>query len=142
MYIDSIENGIVLDHITAGRGMRVYETLGLDALDCTVAILKNVPSGKMGKKDIIKIGAEVALANIDFDALGYVDPGITVNRIVGGKCVEKRRLSRPAVLHNVIRCKNPRCITSTEQELTQVFHLCGEGEGEYRCLYCDTPAEK
>lgn len=142
MYIDSIENGIVLDHITAGRGMRVYETLGLDALDCTVAILKNVPSVKMGKKDIIKIGAQVALANIDFDALGYVDPGITVNRIAGSKCVEKRRLSRPNVLRNVIRCKNPRCITSTEQELTHVFRLCGEGEGEYRCLYCDTPAEK
>ena len=142
MYIDSIENGIVLDHITAGRGMRVYETLGLDALDCTVAILKNVPSGKMGRKDIIKIGAQVALANIDFDALGYVDPGITVNRIAGGKCVEKRHLSRPTVLRNVIRCKNPRCITSTEQELAHIFKLCGEGEGEYRCLYCETPAEK
>ncbi|MCI6635383.1 MAG: aspartate carbamoyltransferase regulatory subunit [Eubacteriales bacterium] len=142
MYIDSIENGIVLDHITAGRGMRVYETLGLDALDCTVAILKNVPSGKMKKKDIIKIGTEVSLDSIDFDALGYVDPGITVNRIAGGKCVEKRHLSRPTVLRGVIHCKNPRCITSTEQELAHVFRLCGEGEGEYRCLYCDTPAEK
>lgn len=139
MYIDSLENGIVLDHITAGRGLRVYETLGLDSLDCSVAILRNVPSAKMGRKDIIKIGADCP---VDFDALGYVDPGITVNRIRDGKCVEKRHLSRPQMLTNVIRCKNPRCITQTEQELSHVFRLMGEGEGEYRCLYCDTPAER
>ena len=142
MNIDSIQNGVVLDHIQAGKSMDIYRYLHLDELDCSVAIIKNVRSHRMGKKDIIKIGTEVSLDSIDFDALGYVDPGITVNRIAGGKCVEKRHLSRPTVLRGVIHCKNPRCITSTEQELAHVFRLCGEGEGEYRCLYCDTPAEK
>lgn len=139
MYIDSIENGIVLDHIAAGLGMRVYETLALDDLSCPIAILKNVPSEKMGKKDVIKIAED---CTIDLDALGYVDPGITVNRIRNGVCVEKRSLSRPEILTNVIHCRNPRCITSTEQELAHVFRLCGEGDGEYRCMYCDSLAER
>ena len=120
MNIDSITNGFVIDHITAGRGMKLYDLLGLDNLDCSVAIIKNVASKKMGKKDIIKIDADIA---IDIDVIGYVDPGTTVNVIKNCELVEKRTIELPKMLTNVIKCKNPRCITSTEQEINHVFKL-------------------
>lgn len=114
MIIDSIQNGIVIDHISAGKAMELYRILGLDKLDCTVAILKNVTSGKLGRKDIIKIDREMEL---DWDLIGYVDPSITVNSIRDGQLVEKRTLKLPERIRGVLRCKNPRCITSVEQEL-------------------------
>ena len=137
MVIDAIKNGIVIDHIAAGKAMELYQILGLGELDCTVAILKNVVSGKLGKKDIIKIDQNL---DLDWDLIGYVDPNITVNIIMDGVRVEKRQLKLPETITNVIRCKNPRCITSVEQELPQVFKL-REGRG-YRCLYCETQAGK
>ena len=140
MKIDSIKDGIVLDHITAGRGMRIYQLLHLEELDCPVAILKNVPSKKMGKKDIIKISD--ADLHLDFAVIGYVDPEITVNVIREGSCVEKKHVELPEELENVIRCKNPRCITTTEQELPHVFRLADRHEGIYRCIYCDTKASR
>ncbi|MBE6576770.1 MAG: aspartate carbamoyltransferase regulatory subunit [Ruminococcaceae bacterium] len=138
MHIDSIKDGIVIDHITAGRGMELYSVLGLDKLDCSIAIIKNVHSNKMGKKDIIKIDADIVL---NMTALGYVDPGVTVDIIKDGKLVEKKRVSLPELLTNVIFCKNPRCITSTEQELPHVFKLTDEANRIYRCVYCETKAE-
>ena len=138
MNIDAIRNGIVIDHITAGRGMEIYRLLHLDSLDCSVAIIKNVTSAKMGKKDIIKIDADLPL---DMDILGYVDPGITVDIIRNGELVEKRRMDLPERLTNVIFCKNPRCITSTEQELPHVFRLSDREGRVYRCLYCETKAK-
>ncbi len=137
MNIDAIRNGIVIDHITAGRGMEIYRLLHLDSLDCSVAIIKNVTSAKMGKKDIIKIDADLPL---DMDILGYVDPGITVDIIRNGELAEKRRMDLPERLTNVIFCKNPRCITSTEQELPHVFRLSDREGRVYRCLYCETKA--
>lgn len=137
MNIDSITNGIVIDHITAGRGMRLYELLKLDSLDCTVAIIKNVTSKKMGRKDIIKIDADISL---NVDVIGYVDPDVTVNIIKNGELIEKRRIAKPAMLKNVIKCKNPRCITSTEQELDHIFKLTDTENGVYRCVYCETKA--
>ena len=138
MNIDSIKNGIVIDHITAGRGMEIYRLLQLDGLDCPVAIIKNVPSRKMGKKDIIKVDADM---QFDMTILGYVDPDVTVNVIREGKLVEKKRIELPTKLTNVIRCKNPRCITTTEQELPHVFKLTDRDNRVYRCLYCETKAE-
>jgi aspartate carbamoyltransferase regulatory subunit len=138
MNIDSITNGFVIDHITAGRGMKLYDLLGLDNLDCSVAIIKNVASKKMGKKDIIKIDADIA---IDIDVIGYVDPGTTVNVIKNCELVEKRVLELPKMLTNVIKCKNPRCITSTEQEINHVFKLTDKDNGVYRCIYCETQAK-
>lgn len=138
MNIDSITNGFVIDHITAGRGMRLYDLLGLDNLDCSVAIIKNVASKKMGKKDIIKIDADIA---IDIDVIGYVDPGTTVNIIRNCELVEKRTIELPSMLTNVIKCKNPRCITSTEQEINHVFKLTDKDNGVYRCIYCETQAK-
>ncbi len=138
MNIDAIKNGIVIDHITAGRGMEIYRLLHLDSLDCSVAIIKNVTSAKMGKKDIIKIDADLPL---DMDILGYVDPGITVDIIRNGELVEKRRMDLPERLTNVIFCKNPRCITSTEQELPHIFRLSDREGRVYRCLYCETKAK-
>ena len=138
MNIDSIKDGIVIDHITAGRGMELYNVLGLDKLDCSIAIIKNVHSNKMGKKDIIKIDADITL---NMTALGYVDPGVTVDIIKDGKLVEKKSVSLPVELKNVIFCKNPRCITSTEQELPHVFRLTDENNKIYRCIYCETKAE-
>ena len=138
MNIDSITNGFVIDHITAGRGMKLYDLLGLDNLDCSVAIIKNVASKKMGKKDIIKIDADIA---IDIDVIGYVDPGTTVNIIRNCELVEKRVLELPKMLTNVIKCKNPRCITSTEQEINHVFKLTDKDNGVYRCIYCETQAK-
>ncbi|MBR4961239.1 MAG: aspartate carbamoyltransferase regulatory subunit [Clostridia bacterium] len=140
MKIDSIKDGIVLDHIKAGRGMLIYQLLHLEELDCSVAILKNVPSKKMGKKDIIKIGD--ADLQLDFNAIGYVDPDITVNVIRNDVCVEKKHVALPEELENVIKCKNPRCITTTEQELPHIFRLADRHEGIYRCIYCDTKASR
>lgn len=137
MNIDSITNGFVIDHITAGRGMRIYELLGLDNLDCSVAIIKNVPSKKLGKKDIIKVDAQI---EIDFDVVGYVDPGITINIIRNCELVEKLAVELPEKLTNVIKCKNPRCITTTEQEINHVFKLADRENGVYRCIYCETKA--
>ncbi len=139
MNIDSITNGFVIDHITAGRGMRLYDLLGLDNLDCSVAIIKNVVSKKLGKKDIIKIDADI---EIDIDIIGYVDPNATVNIIRNGELVEKRTLELPGMLTNVIKCRNPRCITSTEQEINHVFKLTDRDNGVYRCIYCETQAKK
>ncbi len=139
MIIDAIKNGIVIDHIAAGKAMELYKILGLGDLDCTVAILKNVVSGKLGRKDIIKIDR---VLDLDWDVIGYVDPNITVNIIMDGRQVEKRQLKLPETITNVIRCKNPRCITSVEQELPQVFKLTNRENRVYRCLYCETQAGK
>lgn len=138
MNIDSIQNGIVIDHITAGKGMEIYRLLQLDALDCSVAIIKNVHSAKMGKKDIIKIDAAI---DFNMDILGYVDPDVTVDIIRDGRLTEKRRIGLPERLENVIHCKNPRCITTTEQELPHVFHLTDRENRIYRCRYCDAKAK-
>ncbi len=138
MNVDSIRNGIVIDHITAGLGMKVYNLLGLDQLDCTVAIIKNVQSKKMGKKDIIKIDADISL---NMDILGYVDPGITVNIIKDSVIVEKKSIELPERLENVLKCKNPRCITTTEQELSHIFKLTDREKRVYRCIYCEVKAE-
>ena len=137
MNIDSINNGVVIDHITAGLGMKLYELLKLDTLDASVAIIKNVTSKKMGKKDIIKIDADI---EVDLDVIGFVDPDATVNIIKGGVLVEKRSIDMPETLVNVIKCKNPRCITSCEQELDHVFKLTDKENKVYRCLYCETKA--
>ena len=137
MIIGQIKDGIVLDHITAGRGMEIYNILGLGQLDCTVAMIKNADSIKMGKKDIIKIGQVI---DLDFAVLGYIDPGITVNVIQDGQLVKREHLSLPKVVKNIIRCKNPRCITSTEQELQQEFRLVDPGRRLYRCIYCESEA--
>ncbi len=139
MKIDSIKNGIVIDHITAGKAMKIYNLLGLDSMDCSVALIKNVSSSKMGKKDIIKIDADF---DVDTDILGYVDPGATVNIIKNEVTVEKKKLELPEKLTNVIKCKNPRCITSTEQELPQMFKLTDIETKTYRCVYCETAAAK
>lgn len=138
MNIDSIKNGFVLDHIKAGKSMKIYNYLELDKLDCVVAIIKNVPSRKMGKKDIIKIDAEI---DVDVDILGYIDPGITVDIIKDGILVEKRHLELPEKVTNVMHCKNPRCITSTEQDLMQEFKLTDREKGLYRCVYCESRAK-
>ena len=139
MKIDAIHRGIVLDHIKAGRAMDIYRYLHLDELQCPVAIIKNARSEAMGLKDIIKIDDEI---DIDLDVVGFVDPGTTVNIIKDGVVVEKKRLELHERLVNVIRCKNPRCITSVEQELPQIFTLTDEETRTYRCLYCETKAEK
>ncbi len=139
MNIDTITNGYVLDHITAGKGMSVYNYLGLDELDCSVAIIRNVKSQKMGKKDIIKIDA---LIDIDLDVLGYIDSGITVNIVKNSVIERKEQLRLPTTLQNVIKCKNPRCITSAEGDLNHIFYLADEEKHLYRCRYCDSPAKQ
>lgn len=133
--ISGLKEGIVLDHIEAGKSLDIYYNLGLDNLDCQVAIIKNVKSSKMGKKDIIKI--EGGLDHIDLDILGYIDHNITVNIIRDNQIVEKKTLSLPYKITNVIQCKNPRCITSIEQELPHVFYLTDEETETYRCMYCE-----
>ena len=138
MNIDSIKNGIVIDHITAGRGMELYHLLGLDKLDCSIAIIKNVHSNKMGKKDIIKIDSDISL---DMKVLGYVDPGVTVDIIKEGRLVDKKRISLPNEIKNVIFCKNPRCITSVEQDIDHVFKLTDRENKTYRCIYCEMKAK-
>ena len=138
MNVDSIQNGIVIDHISAGNSMKLYELLDLDGLDCCVALIKNVTSAKMGKKDIIKIDADIP---VNLDAIGYVDPDATVNVIRDGKLVEKKVIGTPQTLTNVLKCKNPRCITSCEQELDHIFRLSDSGSKIYRCIYCETKAK-
>ena len=137
MNIDSIHNGFVIDHIPAGRGMKLYELLGLAPLDCSIALIKNVPSRKMGKKDIIKIDAQIEL---NLDIIGFVAPDVTVNIIRNGELVEKKSIALPEELTGVIRCKNPRCITSCEQELAHIFKLTDAEKHVYRCIYCETKA--
>ena len=132
--IDSIQNGIVIDHIQAGKGMRIYELLELDKLDCCVALIKNARSSKLGRKDIIKIEGDLA---INFDVLGFIDNNITVCTIKNGELVKKENIVLPRRIKNVVKCKNPRCITSTEENLDQTFVLCDEKAHRYRCLYCE-----
>lgn len=139
MNIDSIKNGIVIDHIPAGSGMKLYELLRLGKLDCPVAIIKNAASSAMGKKDIIKIDADIA---VNLDIIGYVAPNVTINIIRDGTLCEKRAISLPTTLKNVIKCKNPRCITSTEQEIDHVFKLEDSKNRVYRCIYCETKASQ
>ena len=134
--ISGIHEGFVLDHIQAGMSMRIYHDLKLDQLDCTVAIIKNAKSNKMGKKDIIKV--ECPIDALDLDILGFIDHRITVNVIKDDKIVEKKALHLPKEVHNVISCKNPRCITSIEQELEQIFVLTDKENKVYRCKYCET----
>ena len=138
MIIGQIKDGIVLDHITAGKGMEIYNILGLSKLNCTVAMIEKAESPKMGKKDIIKIGQ---VMDINFDVLGYIDPGITVNIIRDGKVAERRQMSLPDRVVGVLKCKNPRCITSTEQELVHEFRLTDRAHKAYRCIYCEQRAK-
>lgn len=135
MNIEPIQNGVVIDHIEAGRAMQLYKLLNLDSLDASVALIKNVPSKKMGKKDIIKIDADI---DLDFDVIGFVDPSATVDIIRNGELVEKKSIALPEKLTNVIFCKNPRCITSVEQEIDHIFKLSDPDKKEYRCIYCET----
>ena len=139
MTIDAIKNGFVIDHIQAGKCMQLYNYLNLDELECTVAIIKNVPSSKKGKKDIIKIESNI---DIDLDVLGYIDPGITVNKIKDGVIIGKMHLELPKKISGVIKCKNPRCITSTEQELPHIFKLVDPDNRIYRCIYCESKAKE
>ena len=133
--VGALREGYVLDHIKAGKAMTIYHDLKLDKLDCTVAIIKNARSNKMGKKDIIKV--ECPVENLDLDILGYVDHNVTVDVIQNGRIAEKKKLVLPKRLKNVIRCKNPRCITSAEPGIDQIFRLCGEDTRSYRCIYCE-----
>ncbi|MBE6729159.1 MAG: aspartate carbamoyltransferase regulatory subunit [Ruminococcaceae bacterium] len=137
MNIDSIKNGFVIDHIAAGKGMKIYKLLGLSDLSCQVAMIMNAQSSKTGKKDVIKIDADI---DLDTHILGYVDPGITVNVIKDSKIVEKKKIELPERLTNILYCKNPRCITSTEQELSHEFVLTDKQRRIYRCIYCDSEA--
>jgi len=137
MNIDAIQNGIVIDHIPAGAGMELYKLLGLDALDCSVAIIKNAHSNKDGKKDIIKVDSEI---DLNLDLIGYLAPNAKINFIKDGILVEKRAATLPKALTNVIKCKNPRCITNGEQELDQIFRLTDAAKREYRCIYCEAKA--
>ncbi len=136
MNIDGINNGIVLDHISAGKGMRIYELMKLDRLDCMVAIIQNASSTKFGKKDIIKVDGTGF--KLDLDMLGYIDQHITVDTIENGRLVKKQHVDLPEELTNVIRCHNPRCITSVEQGIDQKFRLSNRQKKTYRCVYCDT----
>ena len=133
--ISGLQEGVVLDHIQAGKGLDIYYHLGLDKLDCQVAIIKNARSNKMGRKDIIKVDG--VIDNLDLDILGYIDHNITVNIIRDSRIVEKKALKLPKKITNVIQCKNPRCITSIEQELPHIFYLADPEKEIYRCMYCD-----
>ena len=134
MNIDSIKNGIVIDHIKAKMGLEIYDVLKLGELDCSVAIITNARSEKMGRKDIIKIDRAI---DLDLDILGYLDPNITVNIIKDDVRVEKYHVELPKEIRNIIKCKNPRCITSTEQGITHIFKLTDREKRIYRCIYCD-----
>jgi len=138
MIIGSIKNGLVIDHITAGRAMELYELLGLEKADCEVALIKNAISAKMGRKDIIKINGDFP---VDLNVIAYVDPKATINVIKDGVLVEKMALKTPQKLVNVVKCQNPRCITSTEQELDHIFVLTEPETGVYRCIYCEAQAK-
>lgn len=132
--INSIKRGIVIDHIKAGVGIKIFNYLGLDNADFTVALIMNAPSAKLGKKDIIKIENEI---DIDFTVLGFIDPNITINIISGEDIENKVKLNLPDKIENVIKCNNPRCITSVEQEILHSFYLADRSKGQYRCIYCD-----
>lgn len=140
MTVSPIENGIVLDHITAGKGMALYKALGLAELDCLVAVINNAYSKKAecGRKDIIKIDAQI---DLNFDIIGYFDPGITVNIIKNGVNTKLEKIDPPALLEDIIKCKNPRCITSVEQELPHKFKLTDREKMVYRCIYCESKAK-
>ena len=138
MNIDGITNGLVIDHIEAGKGMDIYNALHLGDLECSVALIKNVTSKKMGRKDIIKVDEVI---DVDLDALGFIDPNITVNTIKDNEIISKAHIELPKKVTNLIKCKNPRCITSTEQELPHIFKLTNEEKREYRCIYCETKAK-
>ena len=139
MNIDTIKNGYVIDHITAGNAMKIYELLKLNKLDCQVALITNARSKKTGVKDLIKIGK---LIDIDFDTLAFIDPNVTVNIVKNDKIIEKRKLELPEKIVNVANCKNPRCITSIERDLDQVFNLTDKDKKIYRCMYCETSLKK
>ena len=138
MHIDEITNGIVIDHIKAGKAMEIYKLLNLDQLECSIAIIKNVNSKKMGKKDIIKIDEAL---DVNLDALGYIDNGITINTIENGVKTNKRHCELPERITNGVKCKNPRCITSVEQEIDHVFKLTDRENKVYRCIYCEMKAK-
>lgn len=138
MTVDSIKNGFVIDHIKQGNGMKIYKMLGLESLDCPVAIIQNALSHSMDVKDIIKIDGDVTL---DTTALGYIDPDVTVNVIKDSRIVEKYHPGLPRELVNIVKCKNPRCITSTEQELDHIFRLTDEKKRVYRCIYCESASK-
>lgn len=138
MTVDEIKNGVVIDHIKAGQGMDIYHFLGLDKLDSNIAIIKNAYSKNMGRKDIIKVDT---LENVDLSVLGYIDPDVTVNLIENGKIVKKYHPELPSEVVDVVKCKNPRCITSTEQELSHIFRLTDKENRVYRCIYCETKAK-
>lgn len=138
--VGQINEGFVLDHITAGKSMTIYHDLGLDKLDCTVAVIKNARSNKMGKKDILKV--ECDIDTLDLDIVGFIDHNITVNIVKDAQIVEKKKLRLPSKIVNVIRCKNPRCITSIEQGLKQIFLLTDEEKEIYRCKYCEEKYSK
>ena len=134
MNIDGVNTGVVLDHIEAGKGWAIYNLLGLDKVDCTVAIIQRVESTKYGRKDIIKVDGDEKL---DLDILGFFDKKMTVNIVKDGALVDKVKLKLPETLTGVIKCKNPRCITSIEQEIVHKFKLADPEKGTYRCVYCD-----
>lgn len=138
MMVNPIQNGVVLDHITAGKAMEIYKVLRLDQLGCTVAVIVNAVSKKMGHKDVLKI---YDVIDLNFDVLGYLDPGITVSIIEEGEVIRRISLDLPEQVEGVLRCKNPRCITSCEQELPQVFKLTDRKRKVYRCIYCETMAK-
>ncbi len=139
MNIDGITNGLVIDHIEAGKGMELYNALHLGELESSVALIKNVTSHKMGKKDIIKVDE---VLDVDLDVLGFIDPNITVNIIKDNEIVGKKHIELPKKVTNLIKCKNPRCITSTEQELPHIFKLTDPKTRTYRCIYCESKAKE
>lgn len=138
MNVDSIKNGYVIDHIKAGQAMRIYQALELDNLDCSIAIIKNVNSVKMGKKDIIKIDE---LIDLNLDVLGYIDPNITINVIENGVKMRKVHPDLPQKMVGILKCKNPRCITSVESALPHIFNLTDPEKRVYRCIYCESKAK-
>ncbi len=139
MNIDSIKNGIVIDHIKPKNALTIYNALGLGTLDCSVAMITNVKSQKMGRKDIIKIDKNI---DLDLNILGYLDPNITINVIQDGQRIDKKHIELPKEVVDIIKCKNPRCITSVEQELKHIFVLTDKEKGIYRCKYCETMKEE
>lgn len=136
--IDSVEKGLVIDHIQAGKAMEIYHYLNLDKMDCSVAVIKNAKSKKLGKKDIIKVENNI---NMDLKVLGFIDPNITINVIDNSVIINKINLQLPSEIENVVKCKNPRCITSIEQEIVHKFRLTDAEKKVYRCVYCDTAYE-
>lgn len=136
--IDSVQKGLVIDHIQAGKAMEIYKYLNLDKMDCSVAIIKNAKSDKMGKKDIIKVENNI---HMDLKVLGFIDPNITINVIDEGEIINKIKLELPEEIDNIAKCKNPRCITSVEQEIVHKFKLTDRNKKIYRCVYCDTAYE-